>query len=120
MAGAENLFDRITPWFEKSFANWGTGVEGLSWALGLTTLPDPARMGQFVSAVTLYSQVPTQDGDVHLANTVLMSPGFTEATVDDNVRDLVANFRQGLHEARNPEPQAQPNLANLGKTNGQS
>jgi hypothetical protein len=119
MAGAENLFDKIQPWFENSFANWGTGVEGLSWALSLTTLPDPARMGQFVSAVTLYSQVPSGNGDVHLANTVLMSPGFTQETVDDNVRDLVANFRQSLYEARN-EPQAQPNLANLGKTNGQS
>lgn len=118
----ENLFEKVTPWFKEAFDHWGQGLDDLAWALSLTTLPDPARNGAFTSAITLYSQMPTGRKDEHVANTVMMSAGFTRDGVFDNVRDLVANFRQKIYEVKNAEPEQrpQPVLADLGKTNGQS
>jgi hypothetical protein len=112
----QNLFDKIQPWFEDAFTRHSGDVD-VTWALSLTTLPDPARNNQFVSALTLYSQTPSgvQPGQF-LVNTVMMSPGFDRTKVEETVVELMANVKIGLANAKIADSaRPQPDLVDLGK-----
>lgn len=111
---ARRLFETVAPWFADAFAEHAGDLE-VSWELSLTTLPDPSRNHQFVSALTLYTEIPATQPGLFLANTVMMSPGFDQNKVAETVHQLVLNVREQL--ASNHTGPGDPDLTDLG--NGQ-
>jgi hypothetical protein len=97
---AEQLFDKVRPWFEKAFAEHGD-VPDLTWELSFAHLPNPeAKDGEarMTSVMVLYIQAPTGQGIQHLVNTILLSAGFDEAYAINTVLDYVGSMRQKLAE----------------------
>src|SRR3954463_8292233 len=97
---AEQLFDKVRPWFEKAFAEHDD-VPGLAWQLSFAHLPNPAaKVGEarMTSVMVLYIQAPTGNYIQHLVNTILLSAGFDEAYALNTVRDYVGSMRRKLAE----------------------
>lgn len=119
MTIATRLSETVWPWIEKAIGDYPQDLGEIVWDFSLTTLPDPTRDGQFVSAATVYLQKATGRGDEHVVNTVLLSPGFTEEAVRDLVHTALDGFRAKLFEVTVTEEVrdrvVQPDLTNLGK-----
>jgi hypothetical protein len=97
---AEQLFDKVRPWFEKAFAEHDD-VPGLAWELSFAHLPNPAAKdgeARMTSVLVLYVQAPTGNDLQHLVNTILLSAGFDEAYALNTVRDYVGSMRRKLAE----------------------
>lgn len=120
MTIANRLSEVTWPWIEKAIGSYPQDLGEIVWDFGLTTLPDPTRDGQFVSAATVYLQRATGRGDEHLATTVLLSPGFTEESVREVVHTALDGFRAKLFEIKVAtevrDRVGQPDLTTLGKT----
>lgn len=119
MTIATRLSETVWPWIEKAIGDYPQDLGEIVWDFSLTTLPDPTRDGQFVSAATVYLQKATGRGDEHVVNTVLLSPGFTEESVRDLVHTALDGFRAKLFEVTVTKEVrdrvVQPDLTNLGK-----
>lgn len=98
---AKELFETTRPWFRAAFAKHGAEMPELAWELSFAHLPNPqAADGEprLTSVMVLYVQHPTGNGAQHIVNTVLISPGFDERYVDDEVADACGGIARKLAE----------------------
>lgn len=98
---AEQLFEATRPWFEAAFDRHAAEMPDLRWELSFAHLPNPqAKAGEprMTSVMVLYVQHPTGNGAQHIVNTILLSPGFDERYVDNEVADACGGIARSLAE----------------------
>jgi hypothetical protein len=98
---AKELFEVTRDWFRNAFAKHAAEMPDLRWELSFAHLPNPkATAGEprMTSVMVLYVQYPTGNGAQHIVNTILLSPGFDERYVDNEVADACAGIARSLAE----------------------
>lgn len=96
---AKELFEVTRDWFRNAFARHAAEMPDLAWELSFAHLPNPqAADGEprMTSVMVLYVQHPTGNGAQHIVNTILLSPGFDEKYVDNEVADAVGGIARSL------------------------
>lgn len=96
---AEELFKIVRPWFQAAFAARADDMPDMAWELSFAHLPNPqasTEEARMTSVMVLYVQHPTGNGAQHIANTILLSPGFDQQYAANMVADVVGSIRQSL------------------------